>query len=106
MIKASTMDNYQIMLRICMIGVPVFTVLAALCGFGWNYYGLKIKEQEAVEKKISETKSDSSSTVNNVYNISGDVVQGDKNTVIEQPSNPTTSKTTVRKTGPSVNLSE
>ena len=67
-----------------MIGTPIFTILAALCGFGWNYYGLKIKEQDALKKEKATITIDTSQKVKNVYNIGGDVVYGDKNTVINK----------------------
>ncbi|GGH48218.1 hypothetical protein GCM10011364_23620 [Mangrovimonas yunxiaonensis] len=61
-----------------MIGVPIFTILAAICGFGWNYYSLKIKE---VEKK--ERSNEPSKSIENIYNVSGDVIQGTKNNIID-----------------------
>ena len=59
------MDRYQLWLRICMIGVPIFTILAALSGFGWNYFGLKIKEIEA-KNKSKESGKDSNSIIQNL----------------------------------------
>ena len=35
-----------------MWGTPLFGVFAALCAFGWNYYGLKIKELEKVQNEL------------------------------------------------------
>ena len=56
-----------------MIGVPVFTVLAAFCAFGWNYYGLKIKNEEKKTQSSSKPQ-----TIQNVF-VEGDVVYGNKN---------------------------
>jgi hypothetical protein len=76
------MDNYQTMLKVCMFGIPIFTTLAILCGFGWNYYGLKIKEADAVKQKDKITSKDTPQSRKDVYNIHGDLVLGDKRTVI------------------------
>ncbi len=72
MTKIQSMNNYETMLRICMIGTPLFTILAATCAFGWNYYGLKIKEFEKSQPKVETP------TIQNVYNIKGDYVSGNK----------------------------
>jgi hypothetical protein len=77
------MDNYQTMLKLCMIGTPIFTILTALCGFGWNYYGLKIKETDALKAQQKQSPN-TSTAVKNVYNIGGDMVYGDKKTIINK----------------------
>src|SRR5471030_894419 len=84
MTKAFKMDNYQTMLKLCMIGTAIFTILAAICGFGWNYYGLKIKEADDLKKENKAVSKDTSQNIKNVYNIGGDVVYGDKKTVINK----------------------
>jgi len=73
------MDNLESMLKICMIGTPIFTILAALCVFGWNYYGLKIKDHEKSIQKNNKDFIQVSPTVQNVYNIGGDYLERDKN---------------------------
>ena len=75
------MEKYQVLLKICMAGVPLFTILAALCGFGWNYYGLKIKELEKVHnERIKDSISSKKDSIksNNTYYVSGDLVKGNK----------------------------
>src|ERR1022692_3874823 len=62
------MENFQVLSKLCLYGVLIFTILAALCAFGWNHYGLKIKELE---------KDTSGKTTNN-YNIKGDLINGNK----------------------------
>src|SRR5579863_2820722 len=82
MSKIFKMDNYQTMLKLCMIGVPVFTILTAMCAFGWNYYGLKIKEVDTLKKGNIASKNTYQNS--KIYNIGGDLVYGDKNTVINK----------------------
>jgi hypothetical protein len=67
-----------------MFGVPVFTILAAICGFGWNYYGLKIKEVDALKNEKKAVSKDTTKNVKNTYNISGDLVYGGKKTIINK----------------------
>ena len=67
-----------------MIGTPIFTILVALCGYGWNYYGLKIKEVDALKKESMTASKDTSQNIKNVYNIGGDIVYGDKKTIIKK----------------------
>jgi len=75
------MDHYQTMLKLCMFGTPIFTILVAICAFGWNYYGQKIKEAEGI-KQNNISSRDTFQYKKNVYNIGGDLVYGDKKTVI------------------------
>ena len=73
------MENYQNMLRLCMICTPIFTILTAFSAFGWNYYGLKIKEIETQKKVQTSNYKESIITIQNVFNVGGDLVKGDKN---------------------------
>jgi hypothetical protein len=70
------MENYQAMLKLCMWLAPTFTILATVSGFGWHYYGQKIKEQE--KKETPQKKIDTLPKVQNTFHIKGDYVQGNK----------------------------
>jgi hypothetical protein len=75
-----------------MIGVPVFGILGILCAFGWNYYGLKIKELEKTQSTVKNEKNISQDTLDKrettTYIVSGDVVHGNKTTKHEDINAP------------------
>lgn len=43
------MEYYRVMQNLCMYIGPIFTILAIVCGLGYNHYGSKIKSLEKVE---------------------------------------------------------
>ena len=83
------MEKFQILLKLCMIGIAVFGILGILCAFGWNYYGLKIKELEKIQSTEKSIYQDTLAKTNTTtYNVSGDVVQGNKITKHEEINAP------------------
>ncbi|WP_316765371.1 hypothetical protein [Pedobacter frigiditerrae] len=62
------------MQKLCMYVTPLFAILFALSGLGWNHYGLKVKEEEAVLKNMTETSVKKEPQIN----ISGDYIAGNK----------------------------
>ncbi|MBI2285186.1 MAG: hypothetical protein HYU71_15855 [Bacteroidetes bacterium] len=69
-------ENYQVMLKLCMVAAPTFSILAIISGYGWNYYTLKIKEQEKLE--ATQKKKNTTKKVQNTYHIQGDFIKGDR----------------------------
>lgn len=76
------LEHYQLMQKICMYGIPGFLILSAICGWGWNHYGLKIKVEEA--RIAKENKEKQTEQPSSVFNIKGDYVAGDKKTKTNQ----------------------
>lgn len=68
-------EHYQ---KLCLIGVLVSACLVALFTYGYNFYGIKIKEMEKNKPKAAIDSDTKPNTITNTYNVSGDVVQGDK----------------------------
>jgi hypothetical protein len=69
------MEKYQTLLRLCMIGIPIFVILGALCAYGWNYYSLKIKE---LEKTQNEQKSNITISPESIEFARANAFQGSK----------------------------
>ncbi|MFV8335809.1 hypothetical protein ACNQF7_06930 [Flavobacterium sp. RSP29] len=69
------LEQYQIYQKLSMWGVPIFTILAVVCGFFWNHYGLKIKE---IEKQSKPQIEKTNSKTINTFQIKGDYIKGDK----------------------------
>jgi len=74
----SKLEHLQLMQKLSMIGIPLFLVLSAICGFGWNHYGLKIKEEEIRISKENAIKNQDTKVSPKVYNTEGDHFRGDK----------------------------
>jgi hypothetical protein len=72
------LEQYQILQKTFMWLGPIFVILGALCGIGWNHYGLKIKEIEKQVKPPQEVKK-TDSTIINTFHVKGDYVNGNKN---------------------------
>ncbi len=75
---------YETWARLCMAGICVFTILTALCAYGWNHFNMKIKQQEKAAS--AATKSDTTTKPQAVYHIQGDMVQ--KKVVVEKAKQP------------------
>ena len=78
------LENLQLLQTLCIWGVFIFGSFAGLCGAGIKIYDNRIKKEESKLKseKESQKKIEGPSIENakNIYNISGDMVIGEKKT--------------------------
>ena len=72
------LQEYQTWQKIFMWLGPIFVIMGALCGIGWNHYGLKIKELEKLEKQSKPEEIKTTEKVSKTFNIQGDYVHGSK----------------------------
>ncbi len=72
-------EQYQFLQKTCMVLAPACTILAVLFGFGYNHYGLKVKELEQQTKQKTEKPIPikNTQTINN-FQIKGDYINGEK----------------------------
>lgn len=83
-------EQYQFWQKISMIGIPIGMIIAAISGFGLNYYNQKIKEIEKRLKPKTETqntiKDSTEKTTKNIH-VQGDYIVGQKNTTSSENIN-------------------
>lgn len=86
------MEKYQTLQTLCQIGIAVFTILLAICGYGSYHFGEKKEKAKAINLNNVKDNEDNDTALNpkNVYHIKGDLVQGnkvsnEKNEVINAP---------------------
>ncbi|WP_300490936.1 hypothetical protein [Flavobacterium sp.] len=69
------MEKYQTLQTLCQFGIALFTILAAISGYGAYHFG----EKKEMQKQIDSSKGkESNSNTQTTYNIKGDLVQGSK----------------------------
>jgi len=79
------LENLQLLQTLCIWGVFIFGSFAGLCGAGIKIYDNKIKKEESRLKSEKESQKKivepSIENTKNIYNISGDMVIGQKRTI-------------------------